>query len=55
MKTTAVRIIAIGEIVEILSTPVHEVDYRGFIHHKWVAAEPDDHREFEDEEIEWID
>lgn len=55
MKTTKVRVKATGEVVEILAEAIQEVDYRGFVGHKWMAAEPGDRREFEDEEIEWID
>lgn len=55
MKTTKVRVKATGEVVEILAEPVQKVNFRGFITHTWLSAEPDDHREFEDEEIEWID
>ncbi len=49
MKTTKVRVKATGEVVEILAEPVQRVDRAGFVWHTWVAAEPDDHREFEDE------
>ena len=55
MKTTKVRVKATGEVVEINAEAVQSVDRLGFISHKWVSAEPGDRREFEDEEIEWID